>query len=46
MTMFDGARPDCAIADTCNRHKDQVAPRPYDHILSWPSMLCQVKEIL
>lgn len=23
ITMFDGERPDCAIADTCNRHKDQ-----------------------
>lgn len=23
ITMFDGERPDCAIADTCNRHRDQ-----------------------
>ena len=23
ITMFDGERPDCAIANTCNRHRDQ-----------------------
>ena len=23
ITMFDGERPDCAIANTCDRHKDQ-----------------------
>eukprot|EP01050_Picozoa_sp_SAG11_P055093 SAG11_NODE_33475_length_277_cov_0.584270_1_plen_92_part_11 len=44
ITMFDGPRPDCAIADTCNRHKDQVAdPRGARMITSYHGPLCYAR---